>query len=143
MARLSEMSRGQCPCTQHSVSGIWPLALSVTSQTAQDTYPFLKPQLRCCSRDSFLSHLPSHLLPRVLASCVLALSLPYSSLLEHSNCPATKLKDWVSLLFTFGTKWLFGTSATAPVHSVHPGVVRGTEILSDSPCSGHSLGLER
>lgn len=31
---------------------------------------------------------------------------PYPPLVEHSNCPVTKLKDWVFLLFTFGTTWL-------------------------------------
>lgn len=107
--------------------------------TAQGTYPFLKPQLRCCSRDSFSSHLPSHLLEatsRVLASCVLAMPLPYPSLLEQSNCPATEGKDWISPL-QFWTKWLFGTSATAPVHHVCPGVVRGMKIFPGSLCFGH------
>lgn len=100
MAGLSEMFSGQCPCTQHSVSGTLPLALVVTSQTAQDTYPFLKSQLRFCSRDSFpsLSLSLAGATSRVLASCVLAMPLPYPSLLERSNCPATELKDWVSLV---------------------------------------------
>lgn len=72
MARLSDVFRGQCPCTRLSVSGIWPLALVVTFQTVQEghlAFPEATAEELCQGQFSQPPSLSLEGTSGVLASC--------------------------------------------------------------------------